>query len=132
VKNVLLISLLIFFPFGNQVFGQNIECVKIGQSIFSVWNHSENINYNQKIKVGQIILDKPTNSNYDSGCIGRCGEGCGKDGSGYYTLDCLNHDMCTFYDSKFGWIFDRDCGDELVNAIDDFLFGKECYIKSQD
>ena len=27
--------------------------------------------------------------------------------------------MCTFYDEKFGGMFDRDCGDEFRAAIDD-------------
>jgi hypothetical protein len=53
-----------------------------------------------------------------SSCQGRCGAGCGLFGSGTgaWTVDCHDHDMCETY-------HDADCGDEWNEAADDYLLG---------
>ena len=40
--------------------------------------------------------------------------------------------MCAFYDINFGWMFDRDCGDEMRKTIDDFILGNDCYVNLND
>ena len=101
----------------------------IDDTISAVWNHRLNHTNSQTVIIDNKMFEKSVNINFDIGCLGRCGVGCGNhNGSGYYTQDCLNHDMCAFYDIKFGWIFDRDCGDEMRKTTDDFFFGNDCYV----
>jgi len=60
------------------------------------------------------------------GCVGRCGPGCGLlngPGGGSYTKDCLEHDHCVAHDSAAACCADDPkCGDEFIEAEDDFLF----------
>ncbi len=67
-----------------------------------------------------------------SSCIGRCGPGCGiinSPGEGIYTLNCGDHDRCCGIHDAFGpnclTPTSVACGDEWVDAEDDFLFAIE-------
>ena len=112
---------------------KSIICLKNNDAIPAAWNHRLNNNISEIVIIGKQTSNKPVNPNFDIGCLGRCGVGCGNNnGAGYYTQDCLNHDLCAFYDINFGGIFDRDCGDEMRKTIDDYILGKECYIDIND
>jgi hypothetical protein len=56
-------------------------------------------------------------------CFGRCGAGCGSDGS-VYSLDCADHDSCVRFghSTASGW-----CNDEFLSCSDDYLYGANCY-----
>lgn len=54
-------------------------------------------------------------------CAGRCGPGCAS--SPMYFQDCLDHDFCSDVENGGGGAtdpFDRNCGDEFGEAVDDF------------
>lgn len=61
-------------------------------------------------------------------CRGRCGPGCGNSNRrGVYSRDCAEHDRCAGHDGTRSWGVwksDRSCGDEWVEARDDFLHGR--------
>lgn len=59
-------------------------------------------------------------------CLGRCGAGCGGNGSGPYTKDCAEHDRCCGVHGGCINPFDAQCGDEYSNAIGDFLSAANC------
>jgi hypothetical protein len=62
--------------------------------------------------------------NRNSGCPGRCGAGCGLNGFGVYSKDCLDHDYCVGHDGASACCEgDAKCGDEFTEAEDDYLFG---------
>ena len=56
-----------------------------------------------------------------SRCKGRCGAECGNSKNGFYTRDCAEHDDCSYTTNASGGRFDRNCGDEWQEAVDDFL-----------
>jgi hypothetical protein len=68
--------------------------------------------------------DHDANVEYAYGdCFGRCGAGCGDNGKGSYTYDCLDHDSCV----RFGHILASVwCNDEFATTIDDFAFAPSC------
>ena len=95
------------------------QCLELGKT-YQVTVDLRSGTYTKSVVAGKEISGNPRNPSYDKDCQGRCGGGCGSDGGqGNYAYDCLVHDVCTFYDEKFGGMFDRDCGDEFRAAIDD-------------
>ena len=57
-------------------------------------------------------------------CIGRCGGRCGNwFFPSAWTLDCFEHDWCYSYLDAGTGGFDERCGDEWVDAMDDWMFG---------
>lgn len=57
------------------------------------------------------------------GCFGRCGAGCGDNGEGSYTYDCLDHDSCVRFGHSLTSFW---CNDEFLAAADDYLFAPNC------
>lgn len=58
-------------------------------------------------------------SNYNGGdydCMGLCGGGCQKFFRGGWTLDCLEHDVCSHNLGASGGGSDKNCGDEYKDA----------------
>lgn len=98
------------------------SCVTLGQSYTVTIDLRDGVTKTKTVVAGQPISGTPANSSFDKGCAGRCGAGCGSDnGQGNYAYDCLVHDVCAFFDVEFGGAFDRDCGDEYREAVDDFV-----------
>jgi hypothetical protein len=129
---VFILALLASFSAAS--FNAAAQCVELGQS-YTVTVDLRKGTFTRTVVAGEAISGTPSNSSYDPGCMGRCGGGCGSDdGQGNYALDCLIHDVCTFYDDKFGGIFDRDCGDEYRAAVDDFVtFGRSaCWVSESE
>lgn len=61
----------------------------------------------------------------NAGCRGRCGAGCSFTGFGIYTKDCLEHDHCVEHEGAAAFNpKDKECGDEWIDAADDFTWGK--------
>jgi hypothetical protein len=57
-------------------------------------------------------------------CFGRCGAGCGDNGKGTYTQDCVDYDSCV----RFGdGLASSGCNDEFYATIDDFVFAPNCF-----
>lgn len=54
------------------------------------------------------------------GCMGRCGGGCNGWGGGW-TLDCLEHDVCSHNLCASGGGSDANCGDEYNHASSDIF-----------
>ncbi len=59
----------------------------------------------------------------DYNCMGRCGAGCGWGAPSSYTLDCLEHDVCSHNLCASGGSADPNCGDEYDESQDDWTFG---------
>ena len=62
----------------------------------------------------------------DYGCLGRCGPGCSglppwRDTS-TWSIDCLKHDVCSYYFSDTSGSSVAMCKDALLSAADDFMF----------
>lgn len=77
--------------------------------------------YFEDILVGANWGYNSTNKS-DYNCMGRCGASC-TGASVYpnrYTLDCLEHDACSYRFSASGGSSDTNCGDEFREAADDF------------
>lgn len=55
-------------------------------------------------------------------CKGECGPGCY--GTGVYSYDCLDHDVCCREGYSCFSSSDASCGDEYKEADDDFWFGR--------
>jgi len=98
----------------NSTSNDGISCVK-KNSWYTAWytdgggTHSENVQANST-----------WSSNYS--CMGRCGAGCsGFSLYGRWTLDCLEHDACSFRNNSSGGSADANCGDEYNEATDDFI-----------
>ncbi len=56
----------------------------------------------------------------DYSCMGRCGGGCNGFGGGW-TLDCLEHDVCSHNLCAGGGSSDANCGDEYNHASSDIF-----------
>lgn len=59
----------------------------------------------------------------DYSCMGRCGGGCGWGALSSYTLDCLDHDVCSHDLCSTSGASDVNCGDEFNQAQDDWTWG---------
>ncbi|EAT13089.1 hypothetical protein HF888_00435 [Bermanella marisrubri] len=133
MKSIILLAMTLVFSSLSIADGRNegITCLSDDQWVKAEWGDRSNANQSQWVQATKSIPGTPANPSFDTGCLGRCGEGCGSDnGAGFYTKDCLDHDMCAFYDVEFGGAFDRDCGDEWRQAADDFTFGQACRLSS--
>jgi hypothetical protein len=110
------------------------QCLVLGQS-YTATVDLRSGNKTKTVVAGKSIQGTPGNQSFDPDCAGRCGAGCGSDnGQGNYAMDCLTHDVCTFYDKKYGGIFDRDCGDEFRAAVDDTVtVGQSaCFVSEEE
>jgi hypothetical protein len=68
--------------------------------------------------------DHDANVEYAYGdCFGRCGAGCGGNGQGTYTHDCLDHDSCVRFGHSLASFW---CNDEFVSTLDDAAFAPNC------
>ena len=56
----------------------------------------------------------------DWNCLGRCGPNCGSWACSNWGRDCLKHDVCSYFFSASGMIFDDHCGDEWAEAQNDW------------
>jgi hypothetical protein len=69
-----------------------------------------------------------TGCDFPTACMGRCGPGCGGAfGAGTYRLDCAEHDRCCRQHGNCFSPIASSCGDEWIDAADDFIFGpRDC------
>ena len=129
----IIVSLLLL-EFSITAHGSNSQqCVELGETHIITATLRDGTQ-TKTVTVGSDASGSPANSSWVNGCLGRCGEGCGSDGGqGNYALDCLVHDVCTFFDEDFGSVADRDCGDEFRNAINDTVtIGRSDCFESED
>jgi len=75
--------------------------------------------YSESVVVGANWLKSDYNAG-DYSCMGRCGGGCGGFGGGW-TLDCLEHDVCSHNLGASGGGSDKNCGDEYNHAQSDIF-----------
>lgn len=130
----LLMLLMLFTSIPAYADGQNegITCLTDDQWVRAEWGDRSDSNQSAWFQATRSAQQQPANSAFDTGCMGRCGAGCGSDrGAGFYTKDCMDHDVCGLNDEVLGGAFDRDCGDEFRQAADDFVFGFACRLGPQ-
>ncbi len=112
--------------------GEGITCLGDDQRVSAEWGTRSKKNVSRVFTATRDAGVKPANKSFDTGCMGRCGAGCGRSaGAGFYTKDCMDHDACGLFDKDLGGAFDRDCGDEFRQAADDFAFGFRCRLGKQ-
>ena len=57
-------------------------------------------------------------------CEGRCGAGCPRAYNFYFSVDCMDHDICLdYHPSAPTTSYSGDCGYEFSDAADDFVSG---------
>jgi len=88
------------------------------------------------IRVGECWGTNPINSgNY--GCQGQCGSGCIKGCGifslgGAWSLNCLKHDICSWYFGASGGGSDTYCGISYNQASSDLLACDTCKLRERD
>lgn len=96
---------------------RSVTCVARGQ-VVEVAYHSGGAIHTERVQVGSD-WGKLAQNDGDYGCMGRCGPGCPRRGSGLWTRDCLVHDVCSYRNaSRFGPL-DKSCGRAHVDTFDD-------------
>lgn len=113
-----------FDPSQKSLGNNGVTCVTKGKSYTASYdNGASGTTYSKSVVV---------NSNWgtnacgggDYNCMGRCGAACDKwYAASSYTLDCLEHDLCSHDKCASGGRSDSNCGDEFKEAQDDWTFG---------
>lgn len=99
-----------------------ITCVNKGQTYTAYYTAGGN--RQQSVRVGDDWGRNVAGSgNYD--CMGRCGAACKPwwAFASAWTLDCLEHDVCSHNHAASGGGSDPNCGDEYDEAQDDWMWG---------
>jgi len=98
----------------NSTSNDGISCVR-KNSWYTAWYTDSGGTHSESVQANSTW-----SSNY--ACMGRCGAGCsGTSIYGRWTLDCLEHDTCSFRNNSSGGSADANCGDEYDEATDDFI-----------
>ena len=95
---------------------EGITCIRKNQVVTAEYDDSR----------GSQAVSVTTGANYPQGygCMGRCGADCGNVFiPSAWTKDCMDHDVCSYYNNSSGGSSDVNCGDEYDEAIDDWLWG---------
>ncbi|ESZ89694.1 hypothetical protein SBOR_9917 [Sclerotinia borealis F-4128] len=97
----------------------SVTCVKVGATAKATWTNSA---AKTCTWTGTVGGNFGTNTAGD--CNGRCGAGCTGTALGnYYTQDCWNHDICSYFNNASGGASDSNCGSAFTAAEDDYLTG---------
>lgn len=92
---------------------EGITCVRKNTFVTAEYDNASGTSINERVQVNGDL------------CLGRCGSGCGSFFSlaSAWTKDCLDHDQCGRQLGGSTNPLDRNCGDEYLDAADDYLFG---------
>ncbi|QSZ36204.1 hypothetical protein DSL72_007330 [Monilinia vaccinii-corymbosi] len=101
----------------------SVSCLKVGSTAKATWENSASKTCTWTGTVGSNFgINALTAGNYS--CNGRCGAGCtGAAVGNYYTQDCWNHDICSYFNNALGGASDANCGSAYLAAVDDYIFG---------
>lgn len=111
----------------------HVKCIQPGEEATATWTQRDGLICQYTDLVGVNYKDPPKvqkpRDKDDHNCMGRCGEGCkGTSVGDTYTQDCLNHDMCTYFNdvdvNKMSGKKNKDCGDEYKHGVGDVGFGR--------
>lgn len=101
---------------------EGIICITPGQAVRAEYDDLR----------GSWYSTVTTGTDYPNGygCMGRCGADCGSVLSAggilsAWTKDCMDHDVCSYWNSSSGGSSDANCGDEFDEAMDDWFFGMD-------
>jgi hypothetical protein len=101
------------------------ECLEVGQVAEATWVNAQGQTCTFKTTVGSDWGINPSNDG-DYQCMGRCGAGCDGVAIGnQYTLECLSHDVCSYFSSASGGPVDANCGRAFISAVPSF-FSMSC------
>ncbi|KAB8293710.1 hypothetical protein EYC80_009195 [Monilinia laxa] len=101
----------------------SVTCVKVGATAKAIWTNSASQTCTWTGTVGSNFGTNAVNGG-DYSCNGRCGAGCTGTALGnYYTQDCWNHDICSYFNNASGGASDPNCGSAYTAAEDDYLLG---------
>ncbi|KAF7880191.1 uncharacterized protein EAF01_012052 [Botrytis porri] len=101
----------------------SVTCVKVGVAAKATWTNSAGQTCTWTGTVGSNFGTNTVNAGEYS-CNGRCGAGCTGSALGnYYTQDCWNHDICSYFNNASGGASDANCGSAYTAAEDDYLLG---------
>jgi len=119
-RTILLLSAFLMISFTSLVSaGENegITCLNEGSRDTAEYDLGSNgRDVTKSIKIGQTYGG--------SKCMGRCGGGCDKWwAASAWAKDCLDHDICIVDTDNNDYAADENCGDEFVQAADDYIFG---------
>lgn len=96
-----------------------LVCVRKTYTVTASYDNRSLVVTNQSVVVGADWGTSACGSgNY--ACMGRCGAGCSGFGGGW-TLDCLEHDVCSHNLCASGGSSSLDCGDEYNHASSDMF-----------
>jgi len=86
------------------------------------------------IRLGECWGSDSDDDRYD--CMGLCGPNCQLESPGLcsnWSLNCLRHDVCSYYYNSRGGLFDLSCGYAFAQAEKDYstdcLSDKKCALK---
>jgi len=99
-----------------------IACLTVGYWYRAYYDLGDNgTRYSEVVQAGACWGNNAIGGQYD--CMGRCGADCGNWwwASGY-SLDCLDHDVCSYRRLASGGSSDDDCGDEYDHAADEWMW----------
>ncbi|KAJ8069555.1 hypothetical protein OCU04_003205 [Sclerotinia nivalis] len=101
----------------------SVTCVKVGATAKATWTNSAAQTCTWTGTVGGNFGTNTINGG-DYSCNGRCGAGCtGVALGNYYTQDCWNHDICSYFNNASGGASDANCGSAFTAAEKDYLLG---------
>ena len=93
-----------------------VTCVTRGRTYSIAWDDRGG---NRSVR---DVAGRDRGGNYN--CMARCGAGCGRWWvPSSWTLDCFEHDECSRRNNSSGGASDANCGDEWLEAADDWTFG---------
>lgn len=95
-----------------------VACLTPGSTYRARWDDGDGNVYYVDVQAGGNWNGYHGAPEGDWSCLGDCGAGCTGTGP---TLDCLEHDVCAYFHAASGGRFDRDCGDEWQQAVNDYL-----------
>jgi hypothetical protein len=99
-----------------------ITCITKNTSRTAYYDNSSGQVYSQSVVVNANWGTNVCGAG-DYSCMGRCGAACGWGAPSAYTLDCLDHDVCSHNLCASGGGSDVNCGDEYNQAQDDWTWG---------
>ncbi|PQE19537.1 hydrolytic enzyme protein [Rutstroemia sp. NJR-2017a WRK4] len=114
-------SSILLFASTASIVHASVSCLKVGATAKASWTNSAGKSCTWSGAVGSNF---GTNAVNGGDCNGRCGAGCtGAALGNYYTQDCFNHDICSWFNNASGGASDANCGSAYTAAEDDYLLG---------
>lgn len=99
-----------------------VTCITKGTTRTAYYDNKAGTVYSQSVTVNSNWGTNSCGAG-DYSCMGRCGAACGWGAPSSYTLDCLDHDLCSHNLCASGGGSDANCGDEYNQAQDDWTMG---------